>query len=365
MRHQHKIHTPLQREKLKPRTAIYWNTVSPSHAIGVRRYQLGWAWCARNGSVHTFADSGHWSYDEALQAAVSFWDDQRATAASYTLQDAVDGYCRHLANTKANRRAEVAARRTLEGKLTPALLKSQLADIELHQLELWRDSLVKGTDAESIRKSRASCNRVLASFRAACNRAHRSGHVDSDQGWRFLESYKGVDKARDRLLTDTEVQSLLYYSDGSIHHFLRFLVDTGCRVGEARDLDRSSVNWTTGEVVISGKTGSRVCILSSNTMNWLRDLPVSRDGSLLANEDGFRYKAGAHSRPIKKASSAAGVKDVIAYNLRHWFVSKAIAAGIPAMVVARRVGNSALQIEKSYFHAKLEDERDVFDAITI
>ena len=54
MRRQHQIKTEIQRNKLKPRTAIYWQTVSPCHAIGIRRHQLGFAWCCRNGSVHTF-----------------------------------------------------------------------------------------------------------------------------------------------------------------------------------------------------------------------------------------------------------------------------------------------------------------------
>ncbi len=66
MRKQHQIKTEIQRNKLRPMTAIYWNSVSPGHAIGVRKYQVGFAWCARNGSVHTFRDSGDLSYDEAL-----------------------------------------------------------------------------------------------------------------------------------------------------------------------------------------------------------------------------------------------------------------------------------------------------------
>lgn len=360
----YQIKTEKQRSKI-PAGKVVWNTVSPKHAIGWRAFEHGGVWKSRNGKIHTFKDSGSiLDYQDALKMVVEYWAEDEKPK-EYTLQDAVDDYCKHLRMTKPNRKAETGARRTLEGKLPSNLMQMQLSEITISEFEQWRDSIVKSGDAETVRKSKASCNRIMANLRAACNRAHRSGKVDSDSGWRFLESYKGVAKARDRLLSDSDINALLTNSEGAIHLFLRFLIDTGCRVGEARDLDRTSVDWNTGMVTIIGKTGRRVVMLGDTTMEWLRNLPQSRDGSLLANDDGFRFRVGAHSTPVAKAAKAAGLPGVVAYHIRHWYISTAVTAGIPAMSIARRCGNSTLQIEKSYFHAKLEDERDVFSVVGV
>ncbi|MGH3081670.1 MAG: hypothetical protein ACRDNH_11130 [Gaiellaceae bacterium] len=47
---------------------------------------------------------------------------------------------------------------------------------------------------------------------------------------------------------------------------------------------------------------------------------------------------------------AAGLEHRAPYAMRHFFVSEAIAAGIPSNEVARLAGTSVLQIEATYAH---------------
>jgi integrase len=50
------------------------------------------------------------------------------------------------------------------------------------------------------------------------------------------------------------------------------------------------------------------------------------------------------------AVRAAGLEHRTPYAMRHFFISEAIAAGIPSYEVARLAGTSVLQIEATYAH---------------
>lgn len=251
MRRQHQIKTEIHRNKLRPRTAIYWNTVSPKHSIGIRRYQLGWAWYCRNGSVHTFADSGDLSYDEALQMITAFWKQEDAIAASYTVFQAIRDYAKHQRLHKGIR-AEMAAERTCSRALHN-WLDRELASITKSELSRLHESLVKtGTD-DKVRASKSSANRVLATIKACFNLAYKSGRVDS-KAWEFVTAFPKVDGSRGLLLFSEELKRLMEVTQGAFHNLVKVAILTGARLGELRSaMKMTDCHGLPGEMILSIK----------------------------------------------------------------------------------------------------------------
>ena len=69
------------------------------------------------------------------------------------------------------------------------------------------------SDADAIRRRRASANRTLTVLKAALNRAWREGKIPSDEAWRRVEPFEEADAARVRYLTVAEAKRLLNACD--------------------------------------------------------------------------------------------------------------------------------------------------------
>lgn len=116
-----------------------------------------------------------------------------------------------------------------------AHLESQLGTVRLDRLTrgriiAWRDDLAEAaprlrtrrsapagsrrrvldpSDADGIRRRRATVNRILSLLKAAFNLAHQEGRVHSKAAWELGKPYREVDAPRIRHLSDTEVVRLV------------------------------------------------------------------------------------------------------------------------------------------------------------
>jgi hypothetical protein len=64
-------------------------------------------------------------------------------------------------------------------------------------------------NAETVRRRRATANRVLTYLKAALNHAWRAGLVPSDEAWRRVKPFKPVDAPVIRYLSHDEITRLL------------------------------------------------------------------------------------------------------------------------------------------------------------
>ena len=345
-----KIKTEKQRINLNPRTAIYWQTIRPRHAIGVRRYLLGWSWCCRNrNGVYTFPKSSTWSYVEALTHCITRWEDNCAIEVSYTVEDAIKDYARHQKLHKGLK-SEISADRTCTRVLSNLLLR-ELSSITEDELIAIHVGLVKTGAEDKTRASKASANRTLAIIKACFNFAKRSNKIKYNP-CNKVESFKKVDKARDLFLTRGQIQTLLKVTSGPLHNLIHAAVLTGARLGELKSAKVNNFDPHCGVLHVNGKTGERDVVLSTVGVVFFTEITINRgqEEALLLSPANAHWKPGEHSRLFSKAVICANLpKECVFYSLRHFTASMLLKSGVGPVDVATNLGTDLVTLVNTYY----------------
>jgi integrase len=142
--------------------------------------------------------------------------------------------------------------------------------------------------------------------------------------------------------------------------FLRGLAFTGCRKGEAAQIEWRDVDFEAGEIVIRGDP-------QTGTKNWtVRRLPLIPDARALfarmrrertsepLNEKVFRVREAQQA--MNRAARKVGMARVVHHDLRHMFATICIESGVDIPTVSRWLGHKdggALAM-KTYGHLRRE-----------
>jgi integrase len=169
---------------------------------------------------------------------------------------------------------------------------------------------------------------------------------------------------RQRFLSHDEIQRLLSACDQINHPFLqlfiRFLLLTGARKGEARtakwkDIDFAAAVWK----VPRTKNGrSRRIMLSASALDVLAQTKDRvRELGLMVGPDQYvfvnpRTKTRYNSFNIAyyKARDLAGLSDVRIHDLRHTYASLLINNGVSLYEVQELLGHSSASMTQRYAH---------------
>jgi integrase len=202
-----------------------------------------------------------------------------------------------------------------------------------------------------VRQSRDTANRLFGIAKAVLNKAFNEGLVPDDRAWRRIKAFRGVGEARMVLLSETDIQALVNHMRPDLRDMIMLAAWTGCRWGEVRSLRVRDFDRNTGRITVSGKTGRRTIYLppaAITTMHALTEGKKPADHVFLT-ATGAPWARTWHTKPFARAVRAAGIDPrAVPYSLRHTWISRALAAGVPVKDVADHAGTSIQMVQRYY-----------------
>jgi integrase len=213
-------------------------------------------------------------------------------------------------------------------------------------------------DRGSGRQRQASANRVLTILRAALNHAYREGRAESDNAWRRVKPFKGVETARLRYLTTAEAQRLVNACEPSFRPLVQGALQTGARYGQLAALTVADFNPDAGTIRMSTRKGDgserqHHVTLTDEGSRFFKAICAGQGGGDLMFRNGDReWRKSEQKRPMADAVEHAKIKPPISFHgLRHTWASLAVMAGVPLLVVAKNLGHTDTRmVEKHYGH---------------
>jgi integrase len=275
------------------------------------------------------------------------------------------------------------ARRRAAAFILPDLGKLECSKLTAERLRAWlaalaetpaRQRTAKGesqryreldhTDAEMIRRRRATTNRNLTVLRAALNHAFREGKVPSDVAWRRVKPFRATDAARVRFLSVAEAQRLVNATDSEFRPMVEAALCTGCRYSELGRLEVQDFDPDAGTLAIrQSKSGKpRKVYLTDEGAQLFKRLAAGRTGKdlLLRHTNGRPWAQSNQQLPMRLACARAKIEPPVSFHqLRHTFASLCVKAGMPLKVVAEALGHASTAVtERVYAHLAPSHVRD-------
>lgn len=367
------------RSRLLPRREPYWHRLSAGFHIGYRVLAVGnGTWIARRrgpdkkkrySALGTFED-----FDDAVKAAYA-----RAgqgiigVKGKATVEDA----CRHyIANLKVKNGARAAEdaegrfRRLVYGKDIGITRLDQLTQIVVRN---WLNAQVAGPDEgdedsdEIIRRSKASANRNLRTFKAALNLAKGDKLVASDEAWVNVAQFGDVYRSREVTLSAKQQRDLLSKCSSHFKPFAQALLHTAARPGELAAVKVGDFDQRHGTLALSsGKTGRRVITLSTAAAKFfvLHTKQRDRTEKMFLDEWGHAWNKDSWKEQFRESAVAAELPaDYVLYSLRHTRISEMLIGGMSTVLVALLAGTSVEMLEKHYAHILQRQTRKVLDGL--
>ena len=388
------LETRTARLRLTPQPKPYWcRTGREGVHLGYRRRKPRGAdsngsWLVRrytgNGyEVEAFAEADDFAeadgasvltYQQAMtKAGVELSEIQKKTR--YTVNDAVDDYIewakihrKHPKDSEVKLKAYLV--KYFDGKLVedlqPSDFQKWLTWAITHKPTGRRKRTSKANSAakalpaddatETKRKRQATLNRVINIVKACLNHAyHHSGKVSSDNAWRRLKRFKGVDSARLQWLTNAHSKRLINACEPDFRKIVQAGLLTGARWSELRALKVRDFDSRSGTIHITASKANKPRRIplteegQSIFSSWTVGSPEGQ--TLLLRSDGSAWGEQDQKRPMKAACINAKIAVVGFHALRHSYASALVQAGVPLAIVAEALGHSDTRmVSKHYGH---------------
>lgn len=168
-----------------------------------------------------------------------------------------------------------------------------------------------------------------------------------------------------RALTPEEIKAILAAAEGEYKALITIGYRTGLRLGDAANLKWANFKKDGSLIVETSKTGAIVALPAKKLLAELKAILGKPNGDLILPEIAARYardpagvsdwvcryfaRAGLTTKLKEKGWSKAR-PDASYHSLRHTFVSRAIASGVPAPIVRAMVGHNTLAMQERYTH---------------
>jgi integrase len=323
------------------------------------------AWSARifaRGELH-YRDLGseaELSYADALDKAEQEYRRLRGDAPiGYDVLAALEDYARtKTANLPKPETALVwDDLRVLAKHISGELLGRPLEELKTGDLERWRDSLpVKP----------ATRRRVYNVLAAALSNAYRLHGSGDPAAWRRVKRIEIPKAKRSRLFipNEAELASLIEKCEADFALLVKAATLTGMRYGEIAALEVRDFDPEDGVLALRvSKTGERNVLLSSAAVAFFKEHAKGKTprARIFTTAAGEPWQASMQHRRMRAATK---IRAFVFYSLRHYALSKQLAAGIPSALVAKNAGTSE-EMLRQHYHKIVPADRSIFDRVEV
>ncbi|MGB5835194.1 MAG: tyrosine-type recombinase/integrase [Thiohalocapsa sp.] len=368
-----RLETRDARARLKVQHEPYWRQIHAGLFVGYRKGTTGGVWIARImegaryrkkrlgiADDHQDADGDNvLTFAQASRRTMAIADGDielsEINRGGYSVADACGDY---LADYKTRGKdysgADQNFRKHIERQIGGVVLKKLTAD----RIRKWRNALAEtdSTDPDTIRKRKATANRIFNVLRAALTFAYQNDKLETDRAWRQVKPFAGADVPRVEYQTPTEAKRLLNGCEPDFRALVHGALLTGARYGELTALEVSDLNTEGARAFIrDSKSGKpRFIPLSDEGVGFFtRQVAGKHRGELVfTRADGGPWQRAHQHRRIKAACAAAGIEPAISFHiLRHTYGSALAQAGVPLKVIAEALGHADTRMtERHYGH---------------
>jgi integrase len=382
----YRLETRAARSRLPQRTEPYWTMLGEGFHLGYFHGRTVTKWVARHrpsgraggynkatlgeADDHADADGGKvFNFGQAQEAARTWLraiEGGAAVSAGYTVGDALTDYLAGFTGKDV-----VNTARRIEQFIRPALGSVKLAKLAKAQVRKFHTERAntparlrsrKGSEQQfraletddAKRKRRSTANRDLTVLKAALNFALADGRIASDQAWKSVKPFKGVDGARLRYLSDDEARRLVNAAGPEFRPIVQASLLTGARWGELRSIKVADVDLPNGSVrLCETKGGSpRDCYLEAEGVALFTRQCAGRNSDDFAfpAPGGAMWKDAHQIRRMVDACAAGRIEPVASFHdLRRTFGARLARAGVPMSVIAQALGHADERITRKHY----------------
>lgn len=215
---------------------------------------------------------------------------------------------------------------------------------------------------EGLKKS--TVNRELALLKKAFNVGIEWGYC-KENPVRKIKLFSEREFQKGWVLTPEEEQRLLNSCSPHLKPLVVFLLNTGCRVGEALSLRWENIDFRNRTIKIElSKSGrKREIPMNSVVFSLLKELKVKSPSFYV-----FSYPDGRPLRNIRTAwkltTRRANLRGLRLHDLRHTFCSRLVERGVDLSVVKELAGHQDIRTTQRYLHPLTSHKRQAVEVLT-
>lgn len=381
-----RLDTRAARSRLRQQSEPYWTLLSEGFHLGYYRGKQAAKWVARHrppGRAGGYDKTTLGEADDTSDAdGVRILDYRQAQDAARRWLQSVEGGVKVTANlTVGNaldeylaaftRKDLVNTRRRVEQFIRPALGHVKLSRITAAQVRDFQNERAttparlrtrKGEEQklrpldtpDAKRKRKSTANRDVTVLKAALNLAFANGRTATDQAWKTVKPFKGVDGARLRYLSDDEARRLVNASGAEFRPIVQAALLTGARWGELREITVSDVDLRAATVRLRETKGGapRDCYLEGEGLALFgqNSLGKASDDLVFPAPNGKKWTDATQIRRMAIACEAGKVKPAAGFHdLRRTYGARLALAGVPMAVIAQALGHKDERITRRHY----------------
>jgi integrase len=208
---------------------------------------------------------------------------------------------------------------------------------------------------------------VARRLRTLARWAHRRGLVERDP---LAGLVCGTPGRREVKVSTADARKWIEAIVGEhFRAYATFLLETGCRRGEASAIEARHIDFERGVVTLDRHKGERFgrprrIILTpaaaALAREWAMKFP---GGAIFRNTQGGAWNKPNEYRKARQASERSGIKMTL-HALRHQFATRYLQGGTPVAVVAALLGHASPSMTLNVYNHVIENVAALRDAVT-